>query len=239
MRRLNKKCYEVLTAMKFSPQRLECCHRGRVASSRRRIPFLLFALIVTLGILATGIASGQAPPQSPPSDWTRVPGADWSRVKPESVGYSSARLEALRGWLKTQDTTAMLVTVHGNIIFEYGDLSVVSKVASVRKSVLAMLYGNDVISGKIDTSKTVKDLGLDDSQPFLPIEEHATLEQLLTSRSGIYLPSGNHDLDLQTPKRGAEYPGTHYAYNNWDFNAAGTAFEKLAGKNIYDALESD
>jgi CubicO group peptidase (beta-lactamase class C family) len=28
-------------------------------------------------------------------------------------------------------------------------------------------------------------------------------------------------------------------YNNWDFNAAGTAFEKLTGKTIYQALEQD
>jgi hypothetical protein len=34
-----------------------------------------------------------------------------------------------------------------------------------------MLYGNYVISGKIDLSKTVKQLGLDDNEPFLPIEE--------------------------------------------------------------------
>jgi CubicO group peptidase (beta-lactamase class C family) len=178
-------------------------------------------------------------PQYSASDWTRVPGADWTGVKPESVGYSSGRLEALRSWLKTQKTTAMLVVVHGNVIFEYGDLQMVSKVASVRKSVLAMLYGNYVFSGKVDTNKTVKELGLDDHQPFLPLEEQATLEQLLTARSGIYLPSGNHDLDAETPKRGAEYPGTHFVYNNWDFDAVGTAFEKLTGKNIYDALESD
>ena len=28
-------------------------------------------------------------------------------------------------------------------------------------------------------------------------------------------------------------------YQNWDFNAAGAAFEWLTGKNIYDALEGD
>ena len=28
-------------------------------------------------------------------------------------------------------------------------------------------------------------------------------------------------------------------YNNWDFNAGGTAFEKLSGKAIYEALEHD
>ena len=42
-----------------------------------------------------------------------------------------------------------------------------------------------------------------------------------------------------SPKRGSEYPGTRMQYNNWDFNAAGTAFEKLTGKTIYQALEED
>jgi CubicO group peptidase (beta-lactamase class C family) len=198
----------------------------------------LWPLVVILNISVMVFAQS-SPQTSAANDWMHVPGADWERAKPEAFGYSSARLEALRGWLKTQQTTAMLVVVHGKIIFEYGDLSLSSKVASVRKSVLSMLYGNYVVTGKIDTNKTVKELGLDDKQPFLPIEGHATLEHLLTARSGIYLPSGNGELDAQTPKRGSEFPGTHFAYNNWDFNAAGTAFEKLTGKNIYDALESD
>jgi CubicO group peptidase (beta-lactamase class C family) len=30
-----------------------------------------------------------------------------------------------------------------------------------------------------------------------------------------------------------------FVYNNWDFNAAGTAFEKIAGKGIYQALDTD
>lgn len=133
----------------------------------------------------------------------------------------------------------MIVVVHGKIIFQYGDLSHAGNIASMRKSILGMLYGNYVISGKIDPSKTVKQLSLDDLQPFLPIEENATLEQLLAARSGIYLPSGNENLDQYTPKRGTQYPGTFFDYNNWDFNAAGTAFETLTGKKIYDALQSD
>lgn len=28
-------------------------------------------------------------------------------------------------------------------------------------------------------------------------------------------------------------------YNNWDFNVAGAAFEKLTGRDIYDALKTD
>jgi hypothetical protein len=72
---------------------------------------------------------------------TRVPGAAWTSVKPESVGYSSARLELLRAWLKTLDTKAMLVAYQGQVIFEHGDVTHASKIASVRKSVLSMLYG--------------------------------------------------------------------------------------------------
>lgn len=194
-------------------------------------------IVIPLAILVSLTCKADA--QNAPNDWARVPGADWIRVKPESVGYSSGRFEALRGWLKTQSTTAVLVAVHGQIIFEYGDIKHVSTIASVRKSVLAMLYGNYVISGKINLNQNVKELGLDDKQPFLPIEEHATLEQLLASRSGIYLPNGSYGQDETTPKRGSEYPGTYFFYNNWDFNAAGTAFEKLTGKTIYDALEND
>jgi hypothetical protein len=67
------------------------------------------------------------------------PGAHWDQVQPEAVGYSSARLEALRGWLKVQATTSMMVVVHGRVIFSYGDVSHTSKIASVRKSVLDML----------------------------------------------------------------------------------------------------
>jgi CubicO group peptidase (beta-lactamase class C family) len=168
-----------------------------------------------------------------------VPGATWTRAKPETVGFSGARLEALRAWAAAGDTTAMVIVVDGRLIFEQGDTALVSKVASVRKSILALLYGSYVAKGTVDLRKTVADLGLQEAEPFLPIETAATLEHLLTARSGVYLRSGNDNLDLQTPKRGSKAPGTYHDYNNWDFNAAGTAFEKLTGQSIYDALERD
>src|SRR5690349_9128599 len=90
------------------------------------------------------------------------PGTEWEKGRPETLGYSPAKLEALRAWLKTQKTTAMHVSLRGRVIFEYGDLKRVSKVASVRKSVLAMLYGNFYAAGKIDLQKKVEQLGLDD-----------------------------------------------------------------------------
>jgi len=194
-----------------------------------------------LVILVAGVLTCQSSTAARTAQLTTVvPGQNWERVpKPESAGYDGARLEVLRAWLKTNRTTAILVSVGGRILFEYGDVAHVSKIASVRKSILAMLYGKYVVAGTIDLDKTVKQLTLDDAEPFLPIEEHATLHMLLTARSGIYLPSGNANLDPLLPRRGSQPPGTYFQYNNWDFNAAGTAFEKLTGKNIYDALESD
>ena len=134
--------------------------------------FVLAALVTRFG---TPFARAQAPDNS-------SPGANWETVNRESIGFSGLRLDALTELLKTEYTTAMLVAVHGKVIYQYGDISYVSQIASVRKSVLSMLYGNYIQSDKIDLQKTVKDLGLTDVQPFLPIEERATLEQLLAGR---------------------------------------------------------
>jgi hypothetical protein len=80
----------------------------------------LAALLVVAA--ACCIAGGwQAEAQGPgDDDDSRVPGVAWTTVKPETIGYSSPRLESLRSWLKTLDTKAMLVAVHGQVIFEYG-----------------------------------------------------------------------------------------------------------------------
>ena len=168
-----------------------------------------------------------------------VPGVDWHLEKPESLGYSSARLAALRTWVATDETSSMMVLVHGHLLFSYGDVAHSSHVYSVRKSILAMLYGNYVANGTIDLNKTIKQLGITDKQPLLPMEETATLRQLIASRSGVYHPSGSFGQADYMPKRGSHAPGTYYVYNNWDFNAAGVAFEKLTGHSIYQALQTD
>ena len=135
----------------------------------RRLPFL-FLMIVTLGAPAARTQErGTAQAQRVHGDVQ--PGGEWQTVAPESVGFSSAKLEALRAWLKTQDTTSMMVVVQGRVIFAYGDVAHASKIASVRKSILSMLYGKYVLNGTINLEKTVVELGLQEKIPFLPIEE--------------------------------------------------------------------
>ncbi|MGB9604648.1 MAG: serine hydrolase domain-containing protein, partial [Bryobacteraceae bacterium] len=169
------------------------------------------------------------------------PGKDWERVRePEAAGFSRRRLEALRAYLRTLDTTAMMAVAGGRVVFDYGDITRLSYLASVRKSVLAMLYGNYVASGKIRLNMTLRELGFTDLGGLLPIEQEATIEHLLTARSGIYHPASNPgDSTAMAPPRGLQKPGTYFLYNNWDFNAAGAIFERLTGRDIYDALETD
>ncbi len=140
-----------------------------------------------------------------------VPGAEWKHVTPESEGFSSARLEALRALVKTHQTDAMMIASRGKVVFEYGDTTLVSKVASVRKSALDLMFAVEVQHGlKLDDvmNETVVELGLEEKRtPFLPIEQHATLEQLMMSRSGIYIASGNADQAKVIPRAGPTIRG--------------------------------
>jgi len=66
--------------------------------------------LLCLAFVATAYAQDLVQPSEfrfPPG-WT-YPGAEWETIKdPEAAGFSSARLDVLRVWLKTQDTTGMM-----------------------------------------------------------------------------------------------------------------------------------
>jgi CubicO group peptidase (beta-lactamase class C family) len=197
----------------------------------RFLPFLFFLVLCVP-------SASSLQERSAGKSW---PGRDWERIeKPEAAGYSPARLQALRGWLQSLDTTAMLAVVGGRSLFEYGDLTQQSYLASVRKSVLAILYGKYVESGAIPLDKTLRELEFSDVSGLQPRELDATVEHLLTARSGVYHPASNPgDHTDSAPPRASQRPGGYFLYNNWDFNAAGALFEKLSGRDVYDAVESD
>lgn len=210
----------------------------RISPRNRTAALLAVLFLVLAGLRAPVTAqqvnpSGGAPHFFPTQSWEGV-------AAPETVGYDSQRLKAVEEYVRTLNTTGLLVVVGGRVLVEYGDTRQLSYLASVRKSILAMLFGNYVTSGTIDLHRTLRDLGMTDHGGLLPIEEEATVEHLLTARSGVYHPASNTGDDTAfAPPRGSQRPGTYFLYNNWDFNAAGAAFERMTGKNIYDALELD
>lgn len=169
------------------------------------------------------------------------PGKTWERYpSPEAAGFSSSNLQKALDYLKTLATTSIVVIHNGRILFDYGDTSELSYLASVRKSVLSMLFGKYVASGQIRLNKTLAELKITDHGGLLPQELEATIEHLLSARSGVYHPASNSGDHLAyAPPRGSKKPGTYFLYSNWDFNALGTIFEQETGLNIYDALEKD
>lgn len=162
---------------------------------------------------------------------------------PDSVlteyGWDPAGLERATVFLTDRsNTTALVVAENGRVAYTYGDIAQVSYLASVRKSILAMLYGVWVEDGTIDLDATLAELGMDDIGGLLPIERQATIGHLVTARSGVYHPASNSGDNLaDAPERGSQTPGEYMLYSNWDFNAAGGAFELTTGRNIFDELE--
>jgi CubicO group peptidase (beta-lactamase class C family) len=175
------------------------------------------------------------------------PGASWERVAvPESVGFSSAGLAVVRQYIRStaaawpkRTPTGLMVVVGGKVLLDYGDTAEVSYVASVRKSILAMLFGKYVAQGRIRLDDTLADLHIDDVGGLLPSEQEATVADLLAARSGVYHPPSNGWAGWIPPARGSQAHGRSFFYNNWGFNALGTIFEARTGQNIYDALEVD
>src|SRR5262245_65482593 len=107
------------------------------ACLHRKVDWLILCLIAFC--LSLNVTSGQTGEKGKAAVF---PVKEWERIeKPESVGYSSARLNSLRGWLQSLDTTAMMVSVGGRSLYEHVVLTHQSYIASVRKIVLAILYG--------------------------------------------------------------------------------------------------
>ncbi|MEJ2204337.1 MAG: serine hydrolase [Gemmatimonadota bacterium] len=171
------------------------------------------------------------------------PGQEWENVGRsdlEAYGWSTEGLRQTSEFLRdSANSTGVVVVDRGRVVFAFGDIQELSYLASVRKSILSMLYGSWVKNGVIDLEATLEDLGVDDVGGLLPIEKRATVRHLITARSGVYHPASNGGDNLaDAPPRGSQEPGTYMLYSNWDFNAAGAVFEQLTGRNIYDELQT-
>ncbi len=172
------------------------------------------------------------------------PNSEWQDMSEKELISLGFKIDSLsKAWRFIRDetpVTGMMVLVNGKSTIYFGDIKETSNIASIRKSVLAMLYGKYVANGTIDLSKTLKDLNVDDVYGLSELEKTATIENLLTAKSGVYHPASNTGDDTKfAPKRGTKKPGEYFLYNNWDFNVAGAIFEKLTGKSIYKAFEED
>jgi CubicO group peptidase (beta-lactamase class C family) len=170
----------------------------------------------------------------------RFPGSQWDRAAPAEAGWSQALLADVQEKSRQLNLTAVMVVHHGAVIAEWGDTQKRTELESVRKSLLSALIGIAVAERKISLDSKLVELGIDDNAPALSAtEKQATVRMLLEARSGIYHPAlyETPAMAKRRPLRGSHRPGTFWYYNNWDFNALGTIYERATGAGIYEALD--
>jgi CubicO group peptidase (beta-lactamase class C family) len=156
--------------------------------------------------------------------------------------WSEEKLNTAAAYAKEIGSAVVLVLHDGQVVFSFGDTTRKYMCHSIRKPLLGALYGNYVEKGVIDITTTLEELNIDDIPPSLTAtEKQATIRDLLMSRSGVYHgAAGDHQTMIDArPERGSHPPGTFFYYNNWDFNALGTIFERITGKGIFEAFDAD
>jgi len=181
-----------------------------------------------------GLAQG-AGAAAPGCQTRGVAFSDWPDAAAGGIGNGAA----LKEMVYPLPTSSMMILRGGKVAWSYGDVGEASYLASSRKSILSMLYGNAVARGQIKLDATIGELGIDDDGGLLPIEKTARVRDLLTARSGVYHPGGSPGGVENGPARGSHQPGTFFLYNNWDFNVAGAIYEKLTGKTIFKAFAEE
>jgi CubicO group peptidase (beta-lactamase class C family) len=168
------------------------------------------------------------------------PGKSWQpHSSSETAKWSTEKLAAAHAYAGSIHSSAVMIVQGGQVVDQWGDIDKKISSYSVRKSLISALYGIYSAEGVIDINQTLDQLGIDDSpEPLTKEEKQARVVDLLRARSGVY-----HVVDFETdlmkknrPARGSHAPGTFWYYNNWDFNALGTIFEKETGLKIGEAL---
>jgi CubicO group peptidase (beta-lactamase class C family) len=190
---------------------------------------------VCLGLVVAGVST---------DSWAedKFPGDKWEMAaSPDAVGWSSGRLRIADDFAGTIQTDAYLIVQHGLIVHEYGATARATNIHSIRKSILSILMGIHLDRGVVDIDKTLAELDIDDKETLSATERQATVRQLMQSRSGVYHPAAYETPKMAglRPARGSFKPGEHWYYNNWDFNALGTIFQKFTGKTIFKSLCED
>jgi CubicO group peptidase (beta-lactamase class C family) len=140
--------------------------------------------------------------------------------------------------LRRFHVTGAQVYYAGRTVIEVGDVSRPVHIHSMRKSIMSALFGHAYDRGQIDIDATLAELGIDDTPSLTDKEKSATVKDLLTARSGVYLCADDGGA-LGQPLRGSHPPGTFWWYNNWDFNVLGNVYERITGRSLFVAFEHD
>lgn len=170
------------------------------------------------------------------------PGIVWESIIAEDHGWPTNLLSQARAAAAEFGTISAVVVHRGKVVASGGDLHQKVLVRSVRKSFLSALIGIEVERGRIRLDDMLMDLDIDDVEGLSDIERQATVRHLLQARSGVYHPALAESRGMRAlgkPPRHSKAPGSHWLYNNWDFNALGTIYERATGQSVFYGVYQD
>ncbi|MBW1943668.1 MAG: serine hydrolase [Deltaproteobacteria bacterium] len=141
-------------------------------------------------------------------------------------------------------STSLIVATNGEVVRSMGELDKPLFLHSVRKAVLSAIVGQHVGTGpnQINLESTLAELKINDKPiPLTPLQQQTKVLHLIKSISGINHPAAGEAglMEKEKDKRLGHKPnppGTVWAYNNWDYNALTTIFQKETGLTIYEAF---
>jgi CubicO group peptidase (beta-lactamase class C family) len=136
---------------------------------------------------------------------------------------------------------ALMVIQGGRTVLRLGDTERRFMCHSLRKSLLSALFGKLAETQPGSLSLSLAALGIDDKQGLSAIEKQASVHDLLAARSGIYHPAAYETDWMRSikPPRHSVAPGQNWCYSNWDFNALGTIYRQLSGRDLHAAFKED
>ncbi|MDX2265186.1 MAG: serine hydrolase [Hyphomicrobiales bacterium] len=176
---------------------------------------------------------------APASARERCPDAFPAAADIRALGWSADGLAELKRAAQEIGSAALLVVTNAQLVLEHGDAARPLPVRSIRKSLLGAMIGQAAEEGLMSLDAPLSSFSGVDLSELTDDEKKARLRDLLASRSGVYLPAAAETADAAAsrPARGSHPPGSHWHYNNWDFNAAGTIFEAQTGETVFAAFE--
>ncbi len=179
------------------------------------------------------------PAKQPPHDSAAI---DFDKVvsNAEPLGWSDDGLAAVQAKIASLGAAAALMVTSDEVVLRHGDLAKNYRAHSIRKSFLSALYGIAIDAGQIDPTWNLRDLGIDERTPLSRSEKQATITDLLSCRSGVYLPAASEVASARKsrPERHQFEPGAQWHYNNWDHNVLGTIYGQETGQDLFEAFET-
>ncbi len=209
---------------------------------KRRYAVPLVALVSSMVAGLVVLLAAGLPAQAQPARTLDVKRSNAGAAK--SLGWEARRLDDVFRHAATLSTDSLIIVTRGQTVGAFGDLSIAYRTHSIRKSFLSALVGLHAGPGakQIPLEATLAELAIDDAPgPLAALQKQATVVHLLKSMSGINHPaaaSGGLAAGVQRRLGSApNKPGTIWAYNNWDYNALTTIFEKRTGMTVARAFQ--